>query len=223
MSDKQPCPECGEDIEVRNGRFVQHGACPGWFVHVKMVGDVKQSLESRFTEPSELCPYPERWHSADADSTELEVTSLVAGFVAALRPDFVLETGTAWGQTAVAVGNQLSHGHLFTLEPDAARAAASRSRCEGLPVTVVEASSMEWVPPEGVKFGFCWFDSLTPLRQPEFLRYRKWMQPGAVVGFHDTAPHQGGLRDEIMGLEQAGLLLPIFLNTPRGVCFAEVT
>lgn len=223
MSASAVCPECGEDIPLAGERFIQHGACPGWFVHVKLIDQVEDKLESRFTPPTELCPHPERWHSDDADSTEIEVSYLVGAFAAALRPDWVLETGTAWGQTAEAVAKQLSHGHLFTLEPDAERAQRSRDRCEGLPVTVIESKSLDWTVPEGVRFGFCWFDSLVDLRVPEFLKFREFMTDHAIVGFHDTAPHQGPLGDMILGLEAEGLLLPMSLPTPRGCTFAEVT
>lgn len=226
MSDKDICPECHEMVEVHHGRFAQHGSCPGWFVNVKLIDQVTERLESRFTEPSQLCPHPERWHSRDADSTEIEVSALVGAFARALRPDFVLETGTAWGQTAEQIGEGLQTGdtgYLFTLEVNPERVAESQTRCNGLPVSVVRSESLAWTPPDDVVFGLCWFDSLHHLRVPEFMRYREWMKKGTIVGFHDTAPHQGQLRAEIMELESAGLILPIFLNTPRGAVFAEVT
>lgn len=178
--------------------------------------------ESRFTGPREECPHPEYWHSTDTDSTEEEVTELVAGFVRALQPEIVVETGTAFGQTAYAIGDALQangHGHLWTVENDPERAAECADALAGLPVTVVNGSSMNFTPPNGI--GFAWFDSLFHLRAAEFLRYLPHMRPAATVGFHDCGP-QHPLRPDIEALAGDGLLRPIYLPTPRGVVFAEV-
>lgn len=225
----EECRDCGEKIPVMRGRFVEHGQCPGWFAKVDDEEGWKLKLESRFTDPRPDCPHPERWHSLDADSTEIEVTMLVAAFVMALRPDVVVETGTAWGQTAKEIGEVLAEGSyggvLHTIEPDPERCEAVRQKLGDLPVLVYETTSLEWIErgkPQGFEVGFAWFDSLHHLRVPEFRALHPHMAPGAFVGFHDTGPHQGSLRDEILQLEYEGLLLPNFLPTPRGVCFAEV-
>jgi hypothetical protein len=217
------CRDCDTEVEVQGGRYVQHGDCPGWFARIDDADGWSKGLESRFTLPRPDCLHPERWHSDDADSTEHEVTTLVAAFVTALRPDVVVETGSAWGQTAELIGQTLDAagvGRLYTLEPDTNRAEATRKRCDGLPVDVIEAKSLDWDPVDGI--GFAWFDSLPHLRVPEFRHLRPHMTPDAFVGFHDTGPHQGPLRAEIEALEAEGLLLPVFLPTPRGACFAEV-
>jgi hypothetical protein len=213
------CPICEAETVTRQGRFLPHGDCPGGFA---LIEEAATDNESRYTPARPDCPYPERWHSADWDSAELEVTALVAAFVRALRPNVVVETGSAFGQTAAAIGQVLADagvGVLHTVEVDPERAAATRARCEGLPVKVEECSSLDFTPPEGV--GFAWFDSLLPLRVPEFQRYHPFMAKGAIVGFHDTGPHFG-LWSEIEALEADGLLLPIRLPTPRGVVFGEV-
>lgn len=237
MAEERTCRDCGESVPVVHGRFAQHGQCPGWFAMVDDQEGWEGSLESRFTEPRFDCPHPERWHSRDADSTELEVTHLVRSFVGALRPDVVVETGTAWGQTAIAIGKALDEGGyggvLHTIEPDPERCAHVRQIAGHLPVIVHETTSLEAIagempevgPPSwlnGHQVGFAWFDSLHHLRVPEFRALHPHLAKGAFVGFHDTGPHQGSLRDEILQLEAEGLLLPVFLPTPRGVCFAEV-
>jgi hypothetical protein len=180
------------------------------------------NLESRYSPPTLDCAHPEWWHSTDCDSTEFEVSELVAGFVRALQPEIVVETGTAWGQTAQVIGRALErnrHGHLYTLEPDPKRAEFSRDRCAGLPVTVVDAESLSWEPPGPV--GVAWFDSLIELRVPEFRYFYPWLVQGAVVGFHDTAD-RFKYWPQIEALATEGLLNPIRLRTPRGVTFAEV-
>lgn len=218
------CRDCGRDVEVVNGRFDKHGQCAGWFAIVTDEKGWEDNLESRFTEPRPDCPYPERWHSDDADSTEHEVTALVAAFVGALRPDVVVETGSAWGQTSSAIGTTLAAGGyggvLHTIEPDVERVEAVRKRCVGLPVEVHETTSMAWEPVPNI--GFAWLDSLHHLRVPEFRKLHPFLVPHAIVGFHDTGPHQGPLAEQIAQLEIEGLLLPIYLPTPRGVAFGEV-
>lgn len=179
--------------------------------------------EATFTTPRPDCPHPGRWTAPDAHSTECEVTELVAGFVRALQPDYVVETGTCWGQTAEAVGRALhtnGQGHLVTLEVEPTKVRESRRRCEGLPVTVLQTSSMTWTPEQPVDFA--WFDSLCELRPKEFRRYLPWMHDRTVVGFHDTGP-QHPVRGLLRPLEEEGLIAPIYLPTPRGVCFARVT
>jgi hypothetical protein len=180
-------------------------------------------LESEFTAPRPDCPHPEYWHSADSDSTEYEVTALVAAFVTALQPEFVVETGTAFGQTAEAVGRALlrnGHGRLVTLETDPDRATFSRERCAGLPVEVLEIASLDYKPKDAIDFA--WFDSLTHLRALEYQRYRRFMTPRCVVGFHDTGPHHV-TRKFLDPLVASGELSnPLWLPTPRGCMFARV-
>lgn len=225
------CPECDTQVEVERGRFVKHEPCPGWFLQVNWTGDPKS--EGRFTVARDDCPHPERWHSDDADSTEHEVTDLVAAFVRALRASHVLETGSAWGQTAEAIGRALrgpldapEHDYrvsFTTIEPSPERAAHTRWRCEGLPVHVAEMTSMEFVPDErDGPIDFAWFDSLHQLRVPEFHYFYPYMSNRTIVGFHDSGPHQGTLRQEIEQLETEGYLFPMHLSTPRGVTFGQV-
>lgn len=187
--------------------------------------------ESTWTHPSASCRHPVRWHSTDDDSTEIEVTELVAGFVRGLQPDLVLETGTAWGQTAQAIGESLAlnrHGRLITCEPDLERAAAARERCRGLPVDVVEQSSQDVIAemvgqPSRPRVGFAWLDSLFDLRIPELSALRPLLAPGAVVGVHDCG-EPGRAKFDVFASAVAGHALAfgfnrISLPTPRGVTF----
>lgn len=175
--------------------------------------------EATWTPPRPDCPRPEWWHAPDDDTTEIEVSELVAGFVRALQPEIVVETGTAWGQTAQLIGTALTanrHGHLYTTEVNAERVAIARKRCRGLPVTVLEQESLSFTPPGPV--GFAWFDSYIPIRVEEARALKPWLPAGAVLGFHDCGP-QHGYRDQV---EAEDWIRPIYLPTPRGVIFAEV-
>jgi len=83
----------------------------------------------------------------------------------------------------------------------------------------VRTESLAYVPDGPVDFA--WFDSLLDLRAREFIHFRSWMHAGTVVGFHDTGP-QHPLRPDVENLAGLGMLAPVFLPTPRGVCFGRV-
>jgi hypothetical protein len=188
--------------------------------------------ESHWTARREDCEHPEWWHSTDAQSTEVEVTELVAAFVRALQPAVVVETGACIGQTSAAIGRALAangHGRLVTLEPVAAFREIAAGRCTGLPVDVVPGESLPYlmVPPERRgdtsvgTVGFAWLDSLTELRIPELnaLVNFGWLAPGAVIGVHDTAPQHAPLGEQLRALPWVRFL---DLPTPRGVVFLQV-
>lgn len=176
--------------------------------------------EGVHTPPTGWCPQPDLWSCHDDQSAEIEVAELVAAFVRALQPDYVVETGTAHGHTAHAIGvalKQNGHGWLDTLETDPVLVREAVRRCTELPVRVLNGSSMDFTPDGPI--GFAWFDSLIELRLPEFDRYRPHMTDATIVGFHDVSPRFGEFRHQ---LNRHGGFRPIFLHTPRGVCFAQV-
>jgi predicted O-methyltransferase YrrM len=177
-----------------------------------------------------MCPHPEWWTSTDDHSTEIEVSDLIYGIVRGVQPDFCIETGTAWGQTAERIGQALfvnSHGRLVSLDTDPERVEFSARRCRGLPVEVLCMSAMEYTPTEEI--GFAFFDSLFNLRVPEFLRYADNMRSGTVVAFHDSAPGHGGgqfpsgrdLLNEIVA-ELGSVLDLVHFPTPRGITIGVV-
>lgn len=151
------------------------------------------------------------------------MSELVAGFVRALQPDFVVETGSAFGQTAEAIGLALianGHGVAVSLETDPERHEIAAARCANLPVDIVLASSLEWTPPAPIDF--MWLDSLPDLRAPELRRFHEHAPARAVAGVHDTHTH-ASIRDDLDALAAAGLIdPPMYLPTPRGVAFARL-
>lgn len=185
--------------------------------------------ESRFSPASVWCPKPANWNSVDNASAELEVTELVGAFVRALQPELVIETGTAFGQTAVAIGSALKsngHGSLITIEPNESRTRMALLRCCGLPITIIQSTSLEFldVAPSyrhKGQVGFAWLDSLIELRIPELqtLIMRGWLAPGAIIGIHDTGPKH--LLPNVITCERLGLCM-LHLRTPRGVTFLQV-
>ena len=191
-------------------------------------------LESRFTESRPDCPHPERWHSPDSDSTEIEVSRLVAAFVEALRPDLVVETGSAFGQTAELIGQVLytaGVGHLYTFEVDSERVAATANRVAGLPVSIGYQPSLEGIAAlisDGFntgKVGFAWLDSLFELRVPELRAIRPLLSPNAIVGVHDCGEpghtkYNNFAREVALEADRLGFGR-LSLPTPRGVTFLQ--
>jgi len=188
------------------------------------------TVESRFTSPSSFCPWPEYWHSPDENSTEDEVSQLVAAFVRALQPEFVLETGTAYGFTTYRIGIALlvnGHGKVVSVDSDAkmvelAKAYISHQLPSGqFPGEVLHQNSMEYTPPQDIDFAF--FDSWQEGRALEFRRFYDmgFIKPGTIVAFHDTAPHHQVWKS-VSKLQEEGLIRGITLHTPRGITFAEV-
>lgn len=190
-------------------------------------------LESRFTESRKDCPHPERWHSPDSDSTEIEVSRLVAAFVGALRPDLVIETGSAFGQTASEIGTVLYEagvGHLITFEVDPARVAATANQVAGLPVQVAQQASLEGIEMLRMNghqgtVGFAWLDSLFELRVKELEAIRPLLSPGAIVGVHDCgepgSTKYNAFAQEIATAAKRLGFNRISLPTPRGVTFLQ--
>jgi hypothetical protein len=181
--------------------------------------------ESKWTAPRSDCKHPEHWHSTDPESTELEVSELIGGFIRALQPDYVVETGSCVGMTSHIIGQALKlngHGKLDTCEVNKRAADWARGFCAGLPVRVNEIQSMNFRPVRNIDFLF--LDSLLGLRVPEFHRFKSWLNPGAVIAFHDTGPHKGDPKtgvtfaSEVHGIEGLRYLQ---LNTPRGITLAQ--
>lgn len=178
--------------------------------------------EDHFTYARADMPHPEWWHATDGESTEIEVTELVAAFVRALQPEFVVETGAAWGQTTEAIGAALQrngHGELVSLEIIPERVRYTRGRCAGLPVLVVSESSMDYTPSRPVDFA--WLDSELELRAWEARRLRPYLREGSIIGVHDTGSLHG-IRPALDDLTREGWLRPIYLRSARGVAFMEV-
>src|SRR5215831_10345833 len=113
--------------------------------------------------------------------------------IRAVQPEVVVETGTAAGQTAYAIGWALKvngHGCLYTVEIDRGAATAAEQRLQGLPVIVACADSLDWWPQYPIDFA--WIDSGTAqTRVREIDRWVSMFNPGALIGVHDTAPNEG--------------------------------
>jgi len=178
--------------------------------------------ESQFTPPRAWCEHPEWWHSwnDDGNATEIEVVNLICGFISAIQPEFVVETGTALGRTALAMANALTlngHGRMVTLEIDPKKAEIAKKYCFGAPVQVICIDSFQYHPPQSIDF--IWIDSKSELRSDEFLYFKQFLSKGAVVGFHDTGAHRN---PPVVLPKVMEYINPISLNTPRGCIFGQL-
>jgi hypothetical protein len=88
-----------------------------------------------------------------------------------------------------AVWPRRGGGTTLEVNPEAHRVALDNITDYGLGriVDARLASSMEFVPDR--RYDMAVFDSETELRVHEFRRFLPWLRDGAVVIFHDTAPH----------------------------------
>lgn len=175
--------------------------------------------ESHWTAPSPDCPRPELWHAPDSAATEIEVSQFLGALCVALRPARVLETGAYKGYTSEAMGNALvGIGRLDSLEVDAALAKEARARVEGLPVSVHEVSSLEFVP-EG-PLDLIFFDSEYDLRPLEMARFRQFASRRCTWILHDSR-HES-LRAALDEFREGGLITDVtHLPTPRGLALGR--
>jgi predicted O-methyltransferase YrrM len=164
---------------------------------------VKLYPESEYTKPREDCPHPEWWHATDCQSTEVEVSELIGSFVRALQPEYVVETGTCAGITAHMIGLALEmneHGVLDTIEYDAEMVKVAQRLCmERTKVRINHISSLKFEPVQNIDMLF--LDSELDLRVAEFHRFKPWLNPGAVIMFHDTGPHKDDFGKQVQSIE----------------------
>ncbi len=185
------------------------------------------ALPSRIVVP-EKTPYPlngkpaRLWSMFDGFTAESEVLDFLLTLTRLIKPSEVLETGTWLGLLSCAIGRGLVYngfGHLTTLEinPDAHRSALANIASYNL-TNFIDAqltSSMEFIPDR--QYDMAIFDSELALRENEFRRFRPYLNEGAIVVFHDTAPHHRVVADGLRTLIGEGAIVGIDLPTPRGI------
>lgn len=188
--------------------------------------------ENRFTVPTGFCPHPEYWHSPDSEATEIEVSQFIGALVRMIKPSFVLETGTYHGHTSLEIGLALKEngfGVLVSIEKDPATNQIAykmlrdkEDEVGGIPITLLNQSTLDYTPFDTIDFGF--FDSWQEGRHEEFLRYHNqgFIKPGAIVAFHDSAPHHQVYKLVKEHLIDHGYISTIQFHTPRGLLLGQV-
>lgn len=158
-------------------------------------------------------------YSAPAQpAAEDEVAQFIAALVRLIKPERVLELGTAFGHTAEVIGKALVDnglGHLDTVERNQSRLPAARARLADLPATVHHKDYAKWTPPG--RYDLVFFDSDRHNRDREYQMMEPYINDYAVLLFHDAGEqHQGDSGGSI-----ARLPLPtVYLPCPRGLVIA---
>jgi len=174
------------------------------------------------TIPSPFQPLTQKFTMVDRVGAETDVLFFLKALVHLIKPRFVLETGTYRGATAAAIGEALRAigGRMVTLECDPHYAANSRRNLAGLPVEVVTASSLDYVPDGPIDLLF--LDSTRPARVHEFRRFRHLLSNEALIVWHDSAPEHTVVYGDIDALVCAGDLHAVLLPSPRGLTISKV-
>jgi hypothetical protein len=170
---------------------------------------------------------PQLWSMFDGYTAEIEVLDFFYTLVRLTKPQRVLETGTWLGRSAIAIASALRDngiGNLVTIEvnAEAAEVAARNIDNQGLAtfVTLQVANSLTVELSETYELAL--FDSDIPVRGTEFTRFYDFLEPGAIVLFHDTAGPHTGSADRVVDLMTMGMLEGIFLPTARGIFVGRV-
>lgn len=167
---------------------------------------------------------PGLWHADLKLGTEVEVIDLLFGLVRALQPDFILETGTAFGTATVPMAKALQqngHGRMVTIEPNLRRFRWTRKQVRGLPVQCLHCKALEWKPNDGDVIDLFYCDSEYDSRPHELDHFRPWMNDHTIVVWHDT-----GTQHPVLPLIEKyiseGRISAVLLPTPRGVCISRL-
>src|ERR1700730_6628026 len=168
---------------------------------------------------------PQLWSMFDGYTAEVEVLDFLYALIRMIKPDRVLETGTWFGRSAIAIASALRdngfvHLSMINRRDEAAEVALRNIEQENLGefITLQVANSLE-IEVGHEEFDFALFDSDVPVRAAEFQKFYDQLEPGAIIVFHDTGVefHDAGGEDNVIDLMTMGMLEGIFLDTPRGI------
>ena len=159
------------------------------------------------------------WHSWNHMSPEVEICHFVVGLVEALRPQYVVETGTREGFLTRRVKDRLRGAQRLTcFESDPTWRAALRSH------PFFDDSSCSLSPDKSpndqqmASADLCLLDSDFVCRLPEIERWWRAAGDGAVLFVHDAGSgHSQGTWHACIRSKITQLGIPgFFLNNPRG-------
>lgn len=176
--------------------------------------------ESEFTQPTERCPHPEWWTAENIMATEVEVSKLVAAFVVAVQPEFVVEIGSHYGQTTARIAQALEengHGEFVSLEIDQGlHESASWRTQQYKKIQLICENSHNYIPPRKIDFLFVdgGLDRLS-----DVAHFEPYLTERALVIVHDTGhdPYDQQVLPilDILGGNH------IQLDTPRGLLIVK--
>lgn len=161
---------------------------------------------------------PETYSAPMQPAAEVEVAEFISALVNLVKPERVLEIGTAWGHTSRVIGEALARngfGELDTLDINQSRLVEARERCKDLPVNIYHADYNTWKPVG--RYDLVFFDSDLRNRDVEYKLMEPYINDHAVLLFHDAGvQHQKG------GGSIGRLPIPTaYLPCPRGLVIAS--
>lgn len=160
-----------------------------------------------FTPPNAKYRAHGLWSKETPEGAEIETSELLASIVRHQKPEWVLETGTAHGQTAEAMGKALKangRGELWSCDIDRFRVHNARARVEGLPVQIFEQtgeslirSIAEGIPDRQLNMVFIdsWW---CPVRIEEVELVIPLIAPGGYLCLHDCDQNYFGVYEAAM-------------------------
>lgn len=159
-------------------------------------------LKVKAYKESEIHPHVEQerahlFHSFEGGSVELEVMDFLYAIIRLYKPQFILETGTHLGFSALALAyacRENGFGKVFSIETEIDKIEKSKLLLSsvglGPEVQFIHGASLDVIPVFKDKiqgFDFVFLDSLTPLRPKEFELLFSLGLVKNLVAFHDTS------------------------------------
>jgi predicted O-methyltransferase YrrM len=111
-------------------------------------------------------------------AAEPQTVELLVSLVKALRPRYVIETGTLRGDTARAIGGSLDIGHLDTIDTDDYGVVFDG------PVSFCHMDSRDFIPDRPIDLAF--LDSDPNIRFEEAEHFRPFLAPDGLIAIHDS-------------------------------------
>jgi predicted O-methyltransferase YrrM len=191
--------------------------------HIQEQGE---SVQKEYTPSTPECPYPQLWHMADSQSTELEVLDFLKALVTTVKPQLVVETGTFLGYGTIALAQGLKSngfGRIVTIEYDPVIFAKANERIKaaGLADWVESRNESSTESTINGKIDLLFSDSALGVREREIRRLLPQIGPRGLIAIHDASSHFKIVRDLALQMEQEGLMSVVMLPTPRGLVIAQ--
>ena len=171
------------------------------------------TVHKEISPPTADCPEPNLWEMVDPASVEVEVGEFLHALVRAVKPKVILETGTFRGETAnnmAAACERNGFGIVITCDPVKIWQKPLHPR-----VYYHQTSSLDLMISQPIDLLFC--DSEDSIRPLEVERFSGLLHLRSVIVIHDTGGMHQELGQQVLSLQDSGLITGVFLPTPRGL------
>jgi predicted O-methyltransferase YrrM len=142
------------------------------------------------------------WQREGEMAAERETGELLHSIVRLIKPQLVIETGTANGSTAYQMGLALKangFGRLITCDTDQSSVAFSSARCADLPVEVRHCKGIELIE-QADEIDFAFVDSWwNAIRLEELRLLADKIKPRGLLALHDVCHNYRPVYDAFQG------------------------